>query len=85
MALISAIGPVLFTGLINVLIEEKIKFPSFSVLSNAVLISNEDDYGPDCLVRKKAWRALENHNKAAEYKIQFNKTLPFKEMWREVV
>lgn len=39
MALISAVGPILFTGLINAPIEEKIKFPSFSVLSNAVLIS----------------------------------------------
>lgn len=57
----------LFTGLINAPIEEKIKFPSFSVLSNAVLISNKDDYGPDCLVRKKVWRALENHHKPAEY------------------
>lgn len=54
----------LFSGLINAPIEEKIKFPSFSVLSNAVLISKKDDYGPDCLVR----RALENHNKPAEYK-----------------
>lgn len=55
-----------FTELINTSVEEKIKFPSVSELSNAVLISNKDDYSPDCLVRKKAWRNLENNDKPAE-------------------